>query len=247
MVLRRKSRLGLAIKGDISSYVSNNIIHNYNIEILELSCFFMNEIADIALNLKKFKKMKESLNVAISIHAPPIINIKNDKVSYTFSENLRWIYLIAKELNLEWITVHGFVVDRILREYERKYWLIDLKNRIDNFPIGIKKLILIENGFGNIFPKQSDEFNFLKRKLILDVAHAYIEGGQRAIKDLINCCKPQQFHISDVNDNSRHISVGEGKINFSFIKKTGMDLIIEAGTIDEQIRSLQRVNFMLHK
>ncbi len=226
MVLRRQSRIGIALEGTASRRSwEDTFLANKGARVFELSCFFGDEISNVIEDSQKILRAKTLLKVGISIHGPPIINIKSGEGHYTFYENLKGLSLIADRLSPEWITVHGFTTDTRLSSKERRFWLEKLYSKVEELPEGIRDRILVENG-ANFFPIEPEDF-LGHDNVLLDVSHAYLHGGQDKISDFIKKCCPKHFHISDSDGKTGHLRIGSGLIDFSFVREVTGDFVVE--------------------
>lgn len=248
MVLCTKSRIGLAVKGTRTPDEWQSLFsRSEHIKIFELSCFFDNEMTNIMKNLQEIKHAQKSRKIKISIHGPPIINIKSGCASYTFANSLKGLSIIINQLRPEWITVHGLTFEKELTKNENFYWLKNLQHSILGLPKNIKRLLYMENGFNKIFPITPEEFRHINTKLILDTSHAFLSGNQERITEFIQIYHPKHFHISDANKTIGHLAIGEGLIDFSFIKKTNATFIIETNTSISESRTLSALLGFLEK
>src|SRR5271157_6624811 len=102
MVLRKKIRIGLALKGVRTPRQWKEAFHSdKDIELFELSCFFGEEIINIFENLEGIKKLKKSSKIKISLHCPPVINIKSGEEQFIFNHAIKCISILSKELDAE--------------------------------------------------------------------------------------------------------------------------------------------------
>jgi sugar phosphate isomerase/epimerase len=148
---------------------------------------------------------------------------------------------VASELEMEFLNFHFFSGNGSAKKIPegRKIFLNNFANsmrELSNFGKGKRITLMLEN-MTPYNPKTAytiDDFDYVIRKVPslmvhLDIAHAFVEGGNKKIDEYIKRFSKKIVHVH-AHDNSgekdEHLPIGEGKINFK-----------------KAISSLKRINY----
>ncbi len=203
-------------------------IREMGFDFVELTLETLNDAAKLGKKSARIKKALKRSGMFATAHAPIAVDLGHfyEPVRNEWLSQSKKIILLSVKTGIEKLNFHANYSSLLVESSELKEMILD--NHVESFkklvaaakPHGVE--ILIEN---TTEPISDLEYVIDRVKGLgvnVDIGHAFIGGGDKAILNFIRTFKERLCHMHFHDNKGKrddHLAIGQGKINFPLVVK----------------------------